>query len=64
MNETVAQLKEYMKKFQQYQTIESLLSWDLSTMTPEKGSTLKQRRSDISPQNHSVLLHRKNTAKS
>ena len=39
MNETVAQLKEYMKKFQQYQTIES-------------------------PQNHSVLLHRKNTAKS
>ena len=28
MNETVAQLKEYMKKFQQYQTIESLLSWD------------------------------------
>ena len=26
MNETVAQLKEYMKKFQQYQTIESLLS--------------------------------------
>ena len=37
MNETVAQLKEYMKKFQQYQTIESLLGWDLSTMTPEKG---------------------------
>ena len=37
MNETEEQLKEYMKKFQQYQTIESLLSWDLSTMTPEKG---------------------------
>ena len=37
MNEAVTKLKEFMQKFHQYQTVESLLSWDLSTMTPEKG---------------------------
>ena len=37
MNNAVSKLKEYMQKFRQYETIENLLYWDLSTMTPEKG---------------------------
>lgn len=37
MKEAITKLNEFMQKFHQYQTIESLLSWDLSTMTPEKG---------------------------
>lgn len=37
MNEAVTKLKDYMNKFQQYQTVENLLYWDLSTMTPENG---------------------------
>lgn len=37
MNNSVARLKDHMKKIEQYQTIENLLYWDLATMTPEKG---------------------------
>lgn len=37
MNQTAETLKDYMRKFQQYQTVLSLLNWDLATMTPEKG---------------------------
>ena len=41
MNDLIAKLEDYMKKFQQYQTIENLLYWDLATMTPEKGGESK-----------------------
>ncbi len=37
MNQTAKTLKDYMRKFQQYQTVLSLLNWDLATTTPEKG---------------------------
>lgn len=41
MNNSVARLKDHMKKIEQYQTIENLLYWDLATMTPEKGVNSK-----------------------
>lgn len=41
MNDLIAKLEDYMKKFQQYQTVENLLYWDLATMTPEKGGESK-----------------------
>ncbi len=37
MQNSVTRLKDYMRKFQQYRTATALLSWDLATMTPEKG---------------------------
>ncbi|MCC8136529.1 MAG: carboxypeptidase M32 [Clostridiales bacterium] len=37
MNQTLEQLKEYLHKMRQYDHVLTLLSWDLSTLTPEKG---------------------------
>lgn len=37
MEETLAKLKDYLKKLKQYHNITALLGWDLATMAPEKG---------------------------
>ena len=41
MNEKLQKLTDYMKKFQQFNTINALLYWDLSTATPEKSTESK-----------------------